>query len=79
MPRHLREQVRREAYLTNEIIMKAELAISHGKDGVLTDEEISRIRHRVVGDMMMEKPPPDPGEEPETSKLQGLDPADSVV
>lgn len=48
MPHRLKEQVRREAYLTNEIIIKTELDISHGEDGVLTEDELHRIRRRVA-------------------------------
>ena len=49
MPRKLREQVRREAYLTNEIVLKTELEIAKGEDGLLTEEEMRRIRRRVRG------------------------------
>ncbi len=60
MPRKLREQVRREAYLTNEIILKTELEIARGhddmsdadletmkKEGVITEMEMTRLRKRV--------------------------------
>lgn len=46
MPRKLREQVHREAYLTNEIILKTELEILRGKDGVLSEDELKTIRRR---------------------------------
>ena len=46
MPRKLREQVRREAYLTNEIILKTELEKAQGQDGVLTPQQLEEIRKR---------------------------------
>ena len=46
MPRKLREQVRREAYLTNEIILKTELDIARGDDDHLSAEELAVIRKR---------------------------------
>ena len=47
MPRKLREQVRREAYLANEIILKTELKIARGAKGNLTDDEMTGIRRRM--------------------------------
>ena len=46
MPRKLREQIRREAYLTNEIIMKTELEIARGEDGIISDRDLASIRRR---------------------------------
>ena len=46
MPRKLKEQVRREAYLTNEIIMKTELDLARGDDDQLSPEELAAIRKR---------------------------------
>jgi len=48
MPRKLREQLRREAYLTNEIVLKTELEIARGEDSVLSDLEMRGIRRRVM-------------------------------
>lgn len=48
MPRKLKEQLRREGYLTNEIILKTELEIARGADSVLSDIEMRGIRHRVL-------------------------------
>ena len=48
MPRKLREQMRRETYLTNEIIMKTELEIARGEDGIISDRELASIRRRAT-------------------------------
>lgn len=48
MPRKLREQLRREAYLTNEIVLKTELDIARGEDSALSDLEMQGIRRRVT-------------------------------
>ncbi len=60
IPKKLNEQVRREAYLTNEIILKTEFIISQGdkdisdaelikldKEGVITNMEMTRLRKRL--------------------------------
>ena len=47
MPRKLREHVRRENYLTNEIILKVELEIAKGHDKHLDDAEMDDIRDRI--------------------------------
>ena len=52
IPRKLREHVRREAYLTNEIIIKTELEIARGHRGQLTDDQLNEIRRRVRGPLM---------------------------
>ena len=49
MPRKLREQVRREAFLTNEIILKTELERSRGEDMILEPDELAAIRRRARG------------------------------
>ena len=40
--------MRREAYLTNEIILKTELEIAKGEDGVISDEEMEGIRKGAI-------------------------------
>lgn len=52
MPRKLTEQVHREAYLTNEIILKTELQIAKGQgQGTgLSDDDLKTIRQRVRED-----------------------------
>ena len=52
IPRKLREHVRREAYLTNEIILKTELEIARGHRGALTEDQLRQIRQRVRGPLM---------------------------
>ena len=52
IPRKLREHVRREAYLTNEIILKTELEIARGHRGALTDDQMRQIRQRVRGPLL---------------------------
>ncbi len=52
MPRKLREHVRREAYLTNEIIIKTELEIARGNRSVLTDDQMRSIRQRTRGNLL---------------------------
>lgn len=47
MPRKLREQVRREAFLTNEIILKTELAIARGRPSPLSMLDLAKIRRRM--------------------------------
>ena len=51
MPRKLKTQVHRESYLTNEIILKTELEIAKGEDGVLSPAEMSGIRKRAKADI----------------------------
>ena len=51
MPRKLREQVHREAYLTNEIILKTELEKAHGMDGVLSPQQLEDIRRRAKSNL----------------------------
>ena len=48
MPRKLKEQLRREAYLTNEIVLKTELEIARGEDSILSDLDMRGIRRRVM-------------------------------
>ncbi len=52
IPRKLREHVRREAYLTNEIVLKTELQIARGHRGALSDEQMRDIRQRVRGPLL---------------------------
>ena len=52
IPRKLREHVRREAYLTNEIILRTELQIARGSRGGLSEEQLREIRQRVRGPML---------------------------
>ena len=80
IPRKLREHVRREAYLTNEIIIKTELEIARGHRSELTDDQMRDIRQRVRGPLMslfskangskrgadVESPPPQEGTEEES-------------
>lgn len=47
MPRKLTEQVHREAYLTNEIILKTELEIAKGQQADLSPLAMRNIRRRV--------------------------------
>jgi len=49
MPQKLREQLRRENYLTNEIILKTELEIAKGRDANLSVDTIRSIRRRIQG------------------------------
>ena len=47
MPRKLREQVRRENYLTNEIILKVELEIAKGNGSKMDPSEMMNLRRRI--------------------------------
>jgi anoctamin-1 len=47
MPRKLKEQVHREAYLTNEIILKTELDITKGAKPEISEGDLRDIRRRV--------------------------------
>ncbi len=72
MPRKLREHVRREAYLTNEIIIKTELEIARGNKSVLTDDQMRSIRQRTRGNLlhmlsMRKKEEVDQGDDPPDS------------
>ena len=52
MPRKLREQVHREAYLSNEIILKTELKLAHGDETSLSAAELRGIRRRIRGTIL---------------------------
>ena len=75
MPRKLREQVRREAYLANEIILKTELKIARGSKGGLSDNEMKGIRHRMK-DLVLRSRVGNDAEGPVNNAPNAYDPID---
>lgn len=48
VPGKLKEQMRREAVVTNEIILETELKRARGQDLILSDLELENIRRRAI-------------------------------